>query len=1462
MKSCSETIGGSICQKRQRDDAQTIESHFYIFLRSHIMIPAVKHFDPVMGVDTHFVYPPGSPSPVPIPHPFIGMIFDPVDYLPMIGATVYVNGLPAAVAGTGGRATPSHIPIGGTFVAAPGNEGEMFMGSSTVTFDGFPASYGGLPVLTCQGVGMPPPPRPRSKKTTPTSMVLPTSTVMPVPAGMPVLVGGSPTISMMALGMRAAMAGLAKGFSKGLKKLKKTKVGKGITKLSRRAKKKASDLKDKIGISKASRNSNQVPRSKCTKTGHPVDVATGKVFTDEVDLELPGPLPLKFERVWTSTSTYEGPLGHGWHHNYDMALWTDEEDGVAVVRLQDGRYAEFALPAEEEPSYNRQEKLWLRRTADGYRLDEELGNRQYVFEKGRTNSRRGPAPDQYRLERVQDRNGNTIQLRYDRRGHLETIIDSAGRRLTITTDRAGRITEIIGPHPDDSDRRVLLLRYRYNHKGDLVEVRDALGEPIQYEYDNHLLVKETDRAGVSFYFQYDGTDENARCIKTWGTGGIYARTLEYDDVNQTTTVVDTREAETVYHWNDMGLVTKVVGPTGSEATYTYDEDALKLSKTDALGNTTEYEYDERGRLVTVTNADGETREITYDEEGNLVALENELGDTWARSFDERGNLTAVTDPEGNTTCYEPSRRGLLETIVDAKGEELTLDWDGAGNLERVVDRTGAETELEYDRLGRLVRRVNAEGGQTELHRDVLGRITKVDDAEDRQSTFRYDAAGNLTSTTDPLGRTQTLKYGPHGPGGELEEITKPSGATTQYQYNSEGELVEVRDATGRTWKFVRDKIGRIVEERDFTGRRLAYVYDEVGRLVETTNGRGETTWMERNARGQLTQRTYADGRTEKFAYDKIGRLTEASNEAATVEIEYDSLGRITKEIQNGEEVAHRYDAVGNRVKRVSSKGRELTFDYDEEGRLQEVQDPAGRLMRLHRDELGREVQRSLPSGITTEREYSTGGRLLSQRTTRREEERPLLNRNYTYDSAGKLQKIADSRFGTTEFGYDVDGALEQVIHPEGELEQFVYDDAGNVPGAPVRLDRAGGDGESGGGDGRAGAEPTWSPAEEDGASSEEGRTIAATQVSEGWTLSYDLDGNLIRKHNDETEYRFYYDAAGRMERAEQDGEEVARFAYDPLGRRVEKDTPEKTVTYQWNGEQLLSERAQWKNIAQDEVEEERVEREYIFSGFEPLAALSKEGDQLFETDQVGTPRLAVNRDGDLVWEGDFSGFGESREEHGREEVEVRYPGQIYDEETGLSYNRFRYYDPELRCYTQSDPIGLEGGVQLHGYVKDPNFWFDPYGLTSCNKKSWNAEEKGYPGIKTTEKGNPDFSESDYLYDGDADSIVTIELQGTRQRDFTEAGRQAGLEPPSDVPEGYTWHHMDDFDPDTGTSTMQLVETEAHEATFPHRGSVAQYVDHHGEGYSSSSMEPWEKGLKSEINWSSRKSRWAQKLDEY
>jgi hypothetical protein len=174
------------------------------------MTIASKHFDPYLGIDIHtYVFPP-IPVPIPLPTPHIGMVLDPFDYIPVIGATVHVHGIKRGTAGTGGLCI--HIPLGmwvPPFRLPAGPQwmdDEVFMGSKTVLADGDPFSRMAEPVLDCNVLGMIPPIRLKPKKKFPLSMVLPTALNLSLPSN--VLVGGPSTVNWMALAFRGAFAGL------------------------------------------------------------------------------------------------------------------------------------------------------------------------------------------------------------------------------------------------------------------------------------------------------------------------------------------------------------------------------------------------------------------------------------------------------------------------------------------------------------------------------------------------------------------------------------------------------------------------------------------------------------------------------------------------------------------------------------------------------------------------------------------------------------------------------------------------------------------------------------------------------------------------------------------------------------------------------------------------------------------------------------------------------------------------------------------------------------------------------------------------------------------------------------------------------------------------------------------------------------------------------------------------------
>lgn len=273
-----------------------------------------KQFDIVLGVDIHIVQPPGPVPPVPIPHPFVGMVYDPMEFVPILGASILANGLPRAQAGTTVKATVPHIPIGGVFVKPPSNDGEIFMGSISVPSEGEPFGFLGCPVLTCQDAGMVSIPRPKRKsKSKPKSLVLPMSVLLPVPKGGMNVSPTGMTISLLGMAMKLGMKMLGKLAKKVGKKAGKKATEKAAKEAAEKAAKEAKEKAAK----EAKKWADELAQ-KSKKKPHVitvvVDSKTGKVYKgtnkgvknlDDVDDALKKKLPNPSKEKWSSHNCAE-----------------------------------------------------------------------------------------------------------------------------------------------------------------------------------------------------------------------------------------------------------------------------------------------------------------------------------------------------------------------------------------------------------------------------------------------------------------------------------------------------------------------------------------------------------------------------------------------------------------------------------------------------------------------------------------------------------------------------------------------------------------------------------------------------------------------------------------------------------------------------------------------------------------------------------------------------------------------------------------------------------------------------------------------------------------------------------------------------------------------------------------------------------------------------------------------------
>ena len=1025
-----------------------------------------KHFDPVMGIDIHIlVIPPAGP--VPIPHPHIALIFDVVDYVPILGATVKVGGLPRSTAGSAGKVIP-HIPMGGPFSKPPMNEDEIFMGSTTVLADGGPLSFTALPTLSCHDIGGIAPPRKKKPKKS-FGMMLPTSVVISVPLGMPVMVGGPPTVDMMGLLMAGGLAALGGAFKKLRKMQKKSKR---MKKMSDAIHKRAKKAMNKLGVPPSLQN--KIHKAICTVTGHPVDVASGKMFTDNIDFSLPGPLPLVWERTWYSTSVYDGPLGHGWHHSYDVKLC--EMDNAVAVRLADGRSVAFPALDINETCFDRQERLTLFRDQEGYAMD-TADKQRYRFTPFHDQ-----ADNQLLVSLSQTTSGAKIEFFYNDKAQLTQIIDSGGRIIRLNYTDDNRIHQIFLPEPESNVTRdhtnptfFCAVEHHYRD-GMLVRVDDALQQPLQYVYDHKLLIKETFRSGLSFYFQYDALNHNARCVRTWGDEGIYWRQLHYDVENNITYVKNSLGHVTTYHHNGV-LPHKVIDALGHVSFTEYNEYSDIICETNELGYKTKYEFDERGNKTKFISPDGSSIKFAYDEKDNLSEITDKLGNPWRYSYNDRGELTSKIDP-GNYRINYLHQNGLLRTITDSAGTEVQLGYDQNANLVTLSDGKNNQLVHHYDALGNLLSIRDSRNNLKSFHYDKLKRVICIDDPDGNRRLFRYDAGGNIIQAKDQQSDVVMDYVGM----GRLASRTQ-AGTTIRFEYDREELLTAILNEHGHVYRFEWDPNEALIRESGFDGLMRELVKDPAGRTVRINRPDARHSVFNYDKLDRLTQARHSDGAFTTFKYRDDDELIEASNNAITLRWELDPLGQVLKEFQGDHWIASEYDAQGLRTRITSSLGLDQTILRDARGDVVKIATASNQFEALfERDQQGLEIQRSLPGGIRSRWTRDKLGRPTKHEVFSGKQSHS--SKTYFWGLNDRLLKLIDSLNRETVFQHNAAGNLISARYGDNTFELRTPDAMGNLFKTIQCDDRE------------------YGPAGQ----------LLAVHSSKGTTrYNYDVEGNLVRK---------------------------------------------------------------------------------------------------------------------------------------------------------------------------------------------------------------------------------------------------------------------------------------------------------------------------------------------------------------
>ncbi|YCH31205.1 DUF6531 domain-containing protein [Erwinia sp. D4-22] len=1043
-------------------------------------------------------------------------------------------------------------------------------------------------------------------------------------------------------------------------------------------------------------------------SSHPVHAATGvKVLNDEneLDFSLPGRFPLRWQRSYNSLTKREGLFGAGWATAFDS--WLKLEGDKVTWFDETGRELRFTLPAVNQVFYSISEGIVVRRNESGdVAIADDDGATWRLFKPTRAN------PAVLKLASLSDEYGNSLETGWDEHGRLVRIHDEpCAIDVTLAYNDERFPERVTAASHFDGTQHWPLMTWRYDACGQLAAATDASGVTTrEYRYnDQGLMVWHRLPGGLESEYRWQKFDHWRVVESRTSTGdGCY---IVYDIPAGLTTVTQYDGETRQHYWNAQGLITRFIDERGESWRFEWDENEQLTRRIDPLSNAVSFVYDEMGNRVQETDADGNTQATRwlehralpasicapdgattwfyYDEHHGLARVVDALGQSTLYRRDEYGQVTEEVDAAGNTRYQEYNEAGQIIRATDCSGRITRWRYHPLGWPEVVITPDGEETRYRYDAAGRPVQLERAEGWLESLSWSSNGLPQAHEAADGKRSEFSYDAAGRLVATRNALG----------------EEVRR--------SWDSRGRLTALHNENGEAYRFRWGADSLLLEEAGLDGVITRYAYDACGRTVSRIFAAGHpeaiTHTFAWSAAGQLLARTTPEGQT-RWHYTQgglPGRITQhatlgdnAWSREAEQELtfEYDALGRVISEQGEHGALNHTYDALGNRTALELPDGRQLKQLYYGSGHLLSIALDGLPVSDFMRDELHREVSRS--QGLLTSRTaYDRLGRIQRRDVFTGPAQRPAPRRwsrrwDYDWRNNPVREERDDNPFNATRWRYDGSGRLLTQDGTQPGSEQWRWDAAGNpleqaaLP--PVRHNRV-------------------------------------TQLN-GIRWQYDIHGRTTEKENARMRWRYRYDGEHRLTevlcepKVRNQPQTQVSFRYDPLGRRISK-TRRQLLNGQPQGKAVTT-RFVWDGFRLLQEIHDGVPLTYVYSdegSYEPLARIDGVTDPeifWFHCQPNGTPERLTDAEGELRWEAQNSAWGKLLRETPLQgsgfAQNLRMQGQYLDRDTGLHYNLFRYYDPDCGRFTQPDPIGLAGGLNLYQYAPNALSWIDPWGLSKCS----------------------------------------------------------------------------------------------------------------------------------------------------
>ncbi len=699
---------------------------------------------------------------------------------------------------------------------------------------------------------------------------------------------------------------------------------------------------------------------------------------------------------------------------------------------------------------------------------------------------------------------------------------------------------------------------------------------------------------------------------------------------------------------------------GDRVTAGYTDSQL-TSYTDNFGNTTTLRYNAQGRIDRMTDAVGRVTNFTYDASGE--------------------HLLSIVDAQGvrqftYVTGQGPQLEHALQSVTHLDGTNTSFTYDSRGRVSKATADGGANVVMyTYDGLGGVTV-TNALGNSITTLVNEFGLPTLVRDGLDQVTRFFYDHNRNLTETqrpdgtivvntpdsrgnpstlVDPLGQSISATF--DAVFNTLQMIRDPGGSTFSFRMDARGNPLSFTYPDGSIEKFGFDTAGNLTSTIDPIGNQIRYVYDEHNLLI---------------------RQDFADGTRADFTYDAHFNLTSATNAVGKTTYDYDlatdRLGKVT--YPGGRSLSFTYDATGRRTKSVDQDGFTVNYSYDTLGRLSGLTDGANlSIVAYSYDDVGRLQRQDQGNGTFTTYAYDVAGRLTSL-VNLASDNSILSTFGYTYDAIGRKLTMTTTE-GTTTYVYDASGQLTSVNLPDGGTLTYQYDAAGN------RV------------------------AVHDGGTTTTYSTNSMNQYSGAGSMqfTYDTNGNLLSRTDSSGTTTYEYNLQGQLASVTTPSDSI-RYIYDALGTRIATVQNNQRTDY-------LVDSAEYGNVVGMYDGSGSLLAHYVHAGG-LISQVNSGGDaRYYHFDASGNTAQLTSGTGTVLSAYTYLPFGEIRSTAGTVVNPFTFHGQlgVMSEGQGGYFMRARYYDSTIGRFTQPDPIGLAGGLNLYRFAdNNPISFADPQGL--------------------------------------------------------------------------------------------------------------------------------------------------------